>query len=285
MNKSNFFLSFYISSVIVVFDGARLDDRKLSTVFERSQRRVDYSTRASVNINLSPLLLRQTFINVLDEMNIPYVSALGEGDDECVSLANHLDCYLIARDSDYYCYNLVRGYIPFYYLDINPKQRDSYYYLSTLLFEIDSLFNKFPGLNHPTLALACCLCGNDYISEKTIEPVFNHIVPTVDKAENRGSKKNRTKHWYAMQWMRHCDDVETALPRLLIPIAKASQNKFEAKLRLALQSYINPADSLIYRFGLLTNKNLHKNSHFMQLAREYLNTLDMVMEENKSIFH
>ncbi|CAF4074072.1 unnamed protein product, partial [Adineta steineri] len=29
-------------------------------------------------------------------MNIPYVLALGEGDDECVSLANHLNCYLIS---------------------------------------------------------------------------------------------------------------------------------------------------------------------------------------------
>ncbi|CAF3949771.1 unnamed protein product, partial [Rotaria magnacalcarata] len=51
------FESFRICDVnaMVVFDGARLDNRKLSTVLERSQRRVDYSTRTSVNTDLSPL--------------------------------------------------------------------------------------------------------------------------------------------------------------------------------------------------------------------------------------
>ncbi|CAF2386762.1 unnamed protein product [Rotaria sp. Silwood2] len=267
-------------NVIVVFDGARLDDRKLSTVLERSQRRVDYSTQTSVNIDLSPLLLRQTFINVLDEMNIPYISALGEGDDECVSLANHLDCYLIARDSDYYCYNLSKGYVPFDYVDINPIEKNSYYYLSAQLFTIDSLLEKFVGLNHSTLSLAFCLCGNDYINGNTLEPILNHISTTVEKSEkNKISKNNKTKHWFVLQWMRHFDDVEIALEKLLQPIAKTLKKKTEMQLRLALQSYINPSDTLIYRFALLKNENLLKNAYFAQLAREYLDKLDMNDEQ------
>ncbi|CAF0817074.1 unnamed protein product [Rotaria sp. Silwood1] len=267
-------------NVIVVFDGARLDDRKLSTTLERSQRRVDYSTQTSVNIDLSPLLLRQTFINVLDEMNISYISALGEGDDECVSLANHLDCYLIARDSDYYCYNLFKGYIPFDYVDINPIEKNSYYYLSAQLFTIDSLLKKFVGLNHSTLSLAFCLCGNDYINGNTVDPIFNHISTTVEKLDkNKISKNNRTKHWYALQWMRQYDDIDIALKKLLEPIAKTSRNKIEMQLRLALQSYLNPSDTLIYRFGSSKNVNLHKNAHFVQLAREYLDKLDINDEQ------
>jgi hypothetical protein len=218
-------------------------------------------------------------------MNIPYISALGEGDDECVSLANHLNCYLISRDSDYYCYNLKKGYIPFDYVDINPiEKKDSYYYLSAQLFTIDSLLEKFIGLNHSTLSLACCLCGNDYISENTVQPIFNHIIATVEKSKGQKiNKNNKTKHWYAMQWIRHFDNVEIAFEKLLEPIKTNSEkNKIQIKLQSALRSYLNPMDTLIYRFASSsTNQNLLKNPYFIQLARDYLDTLDMVMENSK----
>ena len=55
---------------------------------------------------------------------------------------------------------------------------------------IDSLFEKFNGLNHSTLSLACCLCGNDYIKGDIIEPIFNHIISTVEKSKGNQIKKN-----------------------------------------------------------------------------------------------
>jgi hypothetical protein len=264
----------------VVFDGARLDDRKLLTVLERSKKRVDYSTKASVNVDLSPLLLRQTFLSVLDQLNIPYISALGEGDDESVSLANHLDCYLIARDSDYYCYNLYQGYVPFDYVDVNPIQKGSYYYLSAQLFTVDSLFDRFIGLNSSTLALACCLCGNDYIKGDLVAPIFDHIMATVEKTEKNKSKKNvRTSHWYAMQWLRHFDDVDEALSHLLDVIkGRPEKKKIEINLRSAIQMYINPSDTLIYRFALPTNQNLRKSAPLLQLAQQDLLILDRVRQ-------
>jgi len=218
-------------------------------------------------------------------MNIPYISALGEGDDECVSLANHLDCYLISRDSDYYCYNLYQGYVPFDYVDINPIKKDSYYYLSAQLFTIDSLFDRFIGLNHSTLSLACCLCGNDYIDGHLVERILNHIIATVEKSkENQTSKKNRTTHWYVMQWIRQFDDVETALQKSLEPIKTISEKtKIEMKLRLALQSYLNPTDTLIYRFASSSNGNLLKNPHFVKLARDYLDIFHLVPKNSRLV--
>ena len=271
--------------MIVVFDGARIDDRKLATTLERSKKRIDFSTKVSVNINLSPLLLRQTFINVLNEMNIPYVSAIGEGDDECVSLANHLDCYLISRDSDYYVYNLKKGYIPFDYVDVNPmKDEAGDFYLSAQLFQNENLFLKFPGLTHSTLALACCLCGNDYLKSSLVEPIFNHIIATVEK-KFRGqkiSKTNQTKHWYAMQWMRHFGSLDEAFENVFQSIKKSSErDKIETQLRATVESYLNPTDTLIYRFTLPINDNLQKNQIFNQLARDYLETTDLVIDHEK----
>jgi hypothetical protein len=289
------------------------------------KKRVDYSTKLSVNLDLSPLLLRQTFVNVLDEMNIPYISALGEGDDECVSLANHLNCYLISRDSDYYCYNLTKGYIPFDYVDINPVKKDSLFYLSAQLYTLDSLLEsryapvpvnwirnglgtqsdwvpkpfgtqftshdwnfcipkleRFDGLNPSTLSLACCLCENGYIKGDIIEPIFNHIVATVEKSKQGtyGSNK-RTKHWYPLQYMRRCENVEIAFEKLLEPIKKVSdKDNIEIKLRSALEPYLHPTDTLIYRFASSTNENLRKNPYFNQLAQDYLDTLDLVMKKS-----
>ena len=270
------FFSFF--SIIVVFDGARIDDRKLSTTLERSKKRVDISTKVSVNLELSPLLLRQIFLDVLDQMNIPYISALGEGDDECVSLANHLDCYLVSRDSDYYCYNLIKGYIPFDYVDVNPIDEGSYCYLPAQLFTSDSLLERFPGLTHPTLSLACCLCGNDYVKANVLEPIFSHIIQTVKKSrDDQIGKNNQTKHWYAMQWASQFDTVELALEVLMESVKKNSEkDHMERKLRSAIRSYLNPADTLIYRFASSVNENLLKNLHFVQLARTYLDTLTMV---------
>lgn len=278
-------IHFFSSSIIVVFDGARIDDRKLSTTLERSKKRVDFSTKVSVNLNLSPLLLRQIFLDVLDRMNIPYISAIGEGDDECVSLANHLDCYLISRDSDYYCYNLIKGYIPFDYVDVNPIEKDSYCYLSAQLFTIDSLLERFPGLTHPTLSLACSLCGNDYVNASILEPIFNHVTETVKKGrDDRIAKNSKTKHWYAMQWTSQFDDVDSAMEILMESIRKQPvKEQIERKLRGAIRSYLNPADTLIYRFGSSENENLLKNTHFVQLARAYLDTLAMVMTSSNLI--
>ncbi|CAF0804562.1 unnamed protein product [Adineta steineri] len=83
-------------NAFVVFDGAQLDSRKESTMIKRAEDSIVKSTTDDSIVSITPRLLRQTFISVLDVMQVPYISALGEADDECVSLANHFNCYLMA---------------------------------------------------------------------------------------------------------------------------------------------------------------------------------------------
>jgi hypothetical protein len=258
----------------------------LETALDRAKRRVKDSTKVTLNVDLSPLLLRQTFLNVLDDMQIPYVQAIGEGDDECVSLANHLNCYLIAKDSDYYCYDINRGYISFDYLDIEPEKHHGYYSLSVHLYTVDSLLKYFDGLNTSTLALACCLCGNDYINVGMTEPFVNHIRTVVDRLNIMCRKDDKTKHWYTMQWLRHFNDIEQAIGQLLVLISDISERKnIETKLRAAVQCYLMPSDTLIYRFILEENTNLKKNPDFVQLAESYLyKTLKKVIYKFISIY-
>jgi hypothetical protein len=282
----SFYLSFF-QSVLVVFDGAQLNDRKWLTILARAHERVDKSLSIEPKVDLNPLLLRQTFINVLDLMNIPYVSALGEGDDECVSLANHLDCYLIAQDSDYYCYNLRRGYVPFYYIDIDPIEEDGGLHLSARLYHIDSLLNRFDGLQPSTLALACCLSGNYYISRKLTRSMLDRIVVAVNMIQQlQRNENNQTRYLHAaIQWIREFDNVDLAFERLLQMMnMEPTQIEVGKKLRTALQSYLTPSDTLVYRFISPNNHNLLTSSHFVERARTYLNKLGMVVRDLRFLY-
>jgi 5'-3' exonuclease len=233
-------------------------------------------------IFLSPLLLRQTFVSVLDAMQIPYVSALGENDDECVSLANHFDCYLMATDSDYFCYNLRRGYIPFESVDINPKERNGRIYLSAQLYHIDSLLEKFKGLQPDTLALACCLCGNDYIDRSSTLEIIRYMNDNVKTAKQLDKNRSRQTRnlWNAMQWMRERNGVDATLDHLLVEVRSDSSHEVRKKIESAMLCYLEPSDTLIYRFSLSNkaNQNLPTNSVFIQLAQSYFERSDMVIK-------
>ena len=206
--------------MLVVFDGAQRDSLKLATSINRAEESVKKSTTKS-ETTLSPILLRQTFISVLDVMQVPYVSALGEGDDECVSLANHLNYYLMATNSDYYCYDLLRGYIPFESVNLPAEERNRVFHISAQLYHITSLLQQFKGLRPDTLALACSLCGNDYIDRRATGEIIRYINDSVKPSRQlRGAESRQTKNlWNAMQWMRkrsNVDDCEDLSPLIYI---------------------------------------------------------------------
>jgi hypothetical protein len=273
------YIHIYIfQSVLVVFDGAQLDNRKLETSLDRARDSINKSSSTDQRVELSPLLLRQIFIRVLDTMEIPYVSALGEGDGECVSLANRFNCFLIAQDSDYFCYGLVRGYVPFDSVDMATTSYGSFR-LTAQLYHIDSLLKQFFGLQHSTLALACCLCGNDYVSRDLTQSILNNLVHRVYMPPAFETNGNiQTKYLYTfMQWMRKFNHFDLALQQSCQLInSKSEQSVLQNKLRIAVQSYLIPPDKLINQFISPKNKNLTINSYFVQHARSHFNAhIDM----------
>lgn len=265
---------------MVVFDGAQLDSRKRETLMNRAKDSVIKSTTGGPEVFVTPVLLRRTFISVLDAMEIPYISALGEADEECVSLANHFDCYLIATDSDYFCYNLLRGYIPFESLDIESKEEHGNLYLTAQLYQNKTLLEKFNGLKPETLALACCLCGNDYIDRDSTIKIIRYMNNNVETSKrcSRNEKPQTQNLWNSMEWMRRMTDVDEAIDHLLKAVNLNSTNELKTKIEEAVLCYLEPSDTLIYRFhpSNKTNSSLHTNPTFVQLAQSYLETLDMV---------
>lgn len=272
----------FFPRVVVIFDGTQLDDRKLETSLARAQDRINKSLSTNLGVELSPLLLRQVFLSVLDTLNIPYMSALGEGDGECVSLANHLDSFLVAQDSDYFCYDLIRGYIPFDSMVIDFFARISY--IPVKLYRINSVLRAFPGLQYPTLILACCLCGNDYLSRNLTQPILNHLKNRVYMPQEiENNESIQTKYLYAsMQWMRKFDHFHIALEQsceLINSIVR--QIELQNKLRTIVRSYFIPSDTLIHQLTWSNNFNLPRES-LLQRARTY--SLERCMVSSILIF-
>lgn len=74
-----------------------------------------------------------------------------------------------------------------------------------------------------------------------------------------------------MQWLTHFNNIEKAIEQLIISISNISRRiNIETKLRVVLQCYLKPLDTLIYRFILEESRNLRKNKYFVQLAETYL---------------
>ena len=108
-------------NVEVVFDGIsesnkhrRPDPQRDSTVqFENGRSR------------LSPLLLDQ-LKSILNDLNIKVRTAPDEADPMIVQLARKHNAYIVARDSDYFLYEAIKGYVPLDTLEFSTLQGGYY---------------------------------------------------------------------------------------------------------------------------------------------------------------
>ncbi len=67
---------------------------------------------SSVQNSVLPLFAKAVFIDALRDFGIPFVVADGDGDPDCVALANHLECPVLADDADFFIFNIDNGYVP-----------------------------------------------------------------------------------------------------------------------------------------------------------------------------
>ena len=90
---------------------------------------------------------------------------ISEADTEIASLARAWDCFVLSNDSDFFIFDIKKGYIPLEFFNWNSD------HLTASVFnrnEMASHFNIRPEL----LPLLASLAGNDYVSKETLKP-FN----------------------------------------------------------------------------------------------------------------
>ncbi|KAJ3355616.1 Protein asteroid 1, partial [Allomyces javanicus] len=102
-----------------------------------------------------PLLAIPHAIRVLREMGVPVAVAQDEADRVVAAEANALNAYAVSRDSDYYIFPLVKGYIPMDSISFGEGT------MSCKVYQVESLAHasKVPVSLLPILATAM---GNDY---------------------------------------------------------------------------------------------------------------------------
>lgn len=182
MDQYKYLLENFINSLInknysielIIFDGAT-EPKKLVETIDRQNKRLD-SIKTMLNFmdmkansdiypkevsNVLQPLIKNVFIEKLDEIKIPYYFSSREADQVTADEAKKRNAIAVSNDSDYYFFDIPEGYIPVFFFDNeNPK-----------VYKRDKLMSKF-SLDEEDLLNIAKLMGNDYCKE---------VIPIDDK--------------------------------------------------------------------------------------------------------
>ncbi len=101
----------------VVMNGA---DTSAVVYKERCSQRLQYVTDIrtshmnSVRKSVLPLFAKTVFVDAMRDCRISFFIADGDGDPDCVAVANHNHCPILGDDTDFFVFNIDEGYIPLY---------------------------------------------------------------------------------------------------------------------------------------------------------------------------
>ena len=142
-------------SPIVVMDGVDYDGKKFAVQLARRQQRIHPISNFREPMFL--VLFREVFTATLGRLNVPLYVADGDADETIAKLANHYSYPVLSHDSDYFIFNLSKGYIPLDKLDLNTKPIQVKVYCRTA-------FSEQFGFKDTSLCYAIpVIFGNDFL--------------------------------------------------------------------------------------------------------------------------
>ncbi|CAF4090645.1 unnamed protein product [Rotaria sp. Silwood2] len=145
------------ANVVVVFDGVSKPNER---------RRSDPERASSVKFDDDdcslPSLLRDELLLILHNLQIEVYVSPGEADPMIVQMARKHDAYIVARDSDYYLYEIQKGYVPLPDLT-----------LLTLKGQYYCMMDVFPGMTQQSVALWATAIAFDFICLDVLQVLFH----------------------------------------------------------------------------------------------------------------
>lgn len=261
----------------VLFDGG-YEVRKLKTAYSRLRSKIsgashlDPVTQSSLQI--FPLLLRDTFKEVLRELNIKYSVCELEADDEIAAMARYLNCPVLSYDSDFFIYNVL--YIPFNTLEykaINQENNgNKYYAIECKLFKSEYLVKKFQ-LQVDLMPLLATLLGNDFVQKRMFKKFFSHL----KLPKNRTKKNDQQRSIQALiNWLQN-ETLDSAIAKIIgrvknsekskvLRIVKESIEGYNCKLCKSIKYFnlnniSNDSDNAQDISAITTAKHILENSH------------------------
>ncbi|CAK1549623.1 unnamed protein product [Leptosia nina] len=221
----------------VIFDGS-YEKRKLKTAHNRLRSKIYGAAKLDPvtqgTIQLFPLLLRDLFKGVLNEINVLYTVCEFEADDEIAALARCLNCPVLSYDSDFYIYNVL--YIPFNTVELKPvqiKQGDQkIYVIHCQIYKVEFLTEHFGGINKELLPLLATLLGNDFVEKKVFSKFFSQL--KMPKSKNK-NEQQRCIHGLFI-WLQN-ESLESAISKIIGRLKKREKEKVFEIIKKSINGY------------------------------------------------
>lgn len=237
----------------VIFDGA-YERRKLKTAYSRLKARIkggsqlDPVTQSSLQI--FPILLRDTFRDVLVEMDIAYTVCEFEADDEIAAMARHLDCPVLSYDSDFFIYNVL--YIPFNTLELKPKPTgttengEKINALECKMYKVEYMLKHFGGLEDELLPLLATLLGNDYIKKRVFNKFFSQL--KLPKSKRKKNEQQRCIHGL-FKWLQN-ETLESAIAKIIGRMKKNQKERLFSTIKRSIEGYNSKTCNALKYFNI-----------------------------------
>uniref|UniRef100_A0A669AY31 Asteroid domain-containing protein n=1 Tax=Oreochromis niloticus TaxID=8128 RepID=A0A669AY31_ORENI len=233
-----------VDPYVVLDGGSDHTDKKLETVTQRAEQRIERAHRDGGKENVLPIMTKWVFRQTLTRLKVPVAQCFGEADREIAALADKWQCPVLSNDSDFYIFNLSAGLLPISYFqwqDVNGNGSKSYipckrYYTSSfcIYFEIQCQLL-------PTFA---ALAGNDYV--KLQKFIWSQFAPVASKPQSRLEG--------LLCWLKDFEEPEDALKAAVeLMGGKSRKNKENMKkmlqsLSVGMEEYKLPRSSLMEFF-------------------------------------
>lgn len=272
-------------SPYILFDGSH-ETRKLRTVYSRLRSKIYGASRLDPvtqgSLQIFPLLLRDVFIEVLEEIDAPYTVCEFEADDEIAALARHLICPVLSYDSDFFIYNVL--YIPFNTLETKPQvlveNETKVYALECKIFKIENLTDHFGGLNKEMMPLLATLLGNDFVEKRVFNKFFSQL--KLPKSKKKQNDQQRCIHGL-LKWLQ-TETIDSAIAKILGRLKKNKKDKVFAIIKKSVSAY-NTTECESLKYFDITIKESAKQPE-LQMPEEFdeedSNAESLTEEENVS---
>ncbi|XP_052093000.1 protein asteroid homolog 1-like [Mytilus californianus] len=210
-----------ICSYVVMDGGYEIDRRKHETHVRRARERISKSRETSSSeARFAPMLCRITFLAVIEKMKIPFVVCDFEADHDIATLANAFQCPVLSNDSDFFVYDLIKGYIPLDTLSVSESSCIGKVYYAKYMQKV------FPGLQIPRLPILAVTLGSDYIKRKNLYKFYSAL-PDDRSINNLTVIQSKAIRWSISASLDDASSrLEESLPETLRKFVKMSLTMF-----------------------------------------------------------
>ncbi|XP_040287219.1 protein asteroid homolog 1 [Bufo bufo] len=240
---TKFFESLSVCNIqaYVVFDGGcDISDKKLETQKQRFKDKIKMAQNLSQGRGgcVLPLLSRKVCIQVLRDLQVPFVQSFSEADREIVALANLWNCPVLSFDSDFCIFDLKAGYCTlnsFQWKNIVSVKETRECYIPVRCFSAQKLCHLYNDMNIVLLPLFAVITGNDYISLSALETFFSKVHLPVGNSSHSGRRHVRIHG--LLNWLSRFTDVEEAMENVLNYLRVKDRDTIRQLLFSAMEEY------------------------------------------------